>query len=54
LVDEIHLLLAPVAVGGGKDALPRDVRLDLELRAVRHFGNGTVHLSYQTNASPDR
>jgi dihydrofolate reductase len=54
LVDEIHLLLAPVAVGGGKKALPSDVRLDLELRDVHRFGNGTVHLSYQTNPSPDR
>jgi dihydrofolate reductase len=51
LVDEIHLFLAPVAVGGGKKALPGDVRLDLELRDVRRFGNGTVHLSYQTATS---
>jgi dihydrofolate reductase len=53
LVDEIDLFLAPVAVGAGKKALPRDVRLDLELRDVRRFGNGTVHLSYRTTtASP--
>jgi dihydrofolate reductase len=51
LVDEIQLFLAPVLVGGGKKALPDDVRLDLELLGERRFGNGTVHLHYQTTAS---
>ena len=31
LVDEYHLFLAPVLVGGGKRALPDGVRIDLEL-----------------------
>ncbi len=31
LVDEIHLLVTPVIVGGGKQALPEDVRIRLEL-----------------------
>ena len=48
LVDEIHLFLAPVVVGGGKKALPDDLRLDLELLSERRFGNGTVHLHYHT------
>ena len=48
LVDEIHLFLAPVVVGGGKKALPDDLRLDLELLDERRFGNGTVHLHYRT------
>jgi dihydrofolate reductase len=45
LVDEIALLLVPVAVGGGKPALP-DARLDLELREERRFRGGTVFLRY--------
>lgn len=31
LVDEVHLFLTPIAVGGGKRCLPADVRLELEL-----------------------
>jgi dihydrofolate reductase len=46
IVDEIHLYLAPVLVGGGKRALPDGVRLELELRSERRFDNGTVHLHY--------
>ena len=46
LVDEIHLFLAPVIVGGGTRALPDDVRADLRLVGQRSFGNGTVHLHY--------
>jgi dihydrofolate reductase len=48
LVDELHLLLAPVVVGGGKRALPDDVRLPLELVGERRFGSGFVHLHYRT------
>jgi dihydrofolate reductase len=48
LVDEFHLFLTPVAVGGGKKALPDRVRLKLELLDERRFGNGTVHLHYRT------
>ena len=46
LVDEVQLFLAPVIVGGGKQALPDDVRLDLELLDERRSGNGFVHLRY--------
>jgi dihydrofolate reductase len=46
LVDELHLLLAPVIVGGGKQCLPDDVRLRLELLDERRFENGVVHLHY--------
>ncbi|HEY8769763.1 MAG TPA: dihydrofolate reductase family protein [Thermoleophilaceae bacterium] len=49
LVDECHLFLSPVVVGGGKRALPDDVRLELELLDERHFGNGVVHLHYRTD-----
>ncbi len=48
LVDEFHLFVAPIVVGGGKQSLPDDVRLELELLGERHFGNGTVHLHYRT------
>jgi dihydrofolate reductase len=51
LVDECHLLLVPVAVGGGKPALPRNsLRIDLELLDERRFGNGTVYLRYGTRS----
>jgi dihydrofolate reductase len=49
LVDECHLFVAPVVVGGGKRGLPEDVRLDLELLDERRFGNGMVHLRYRVN-----
>jgi dihydrofolate reductase len=48
VVDEVHLFLAPIVVGGGKPSLPNDVRLRLELLDARRFGNGTVHLHYRT------
>ena len=53
LVDELHLFLAPVVVGGGTRSLPDGVRLDLELLDERRFGNGTVHLHYRTAVSSD-
>ncbi len=47
LVDECHLLLAPVTVGGGKPALPTDLRIDLELLDERRFDpSGVVYLRY--------
>ena len=48
LVDECHLFVAPIVVGGGKQFLPDDVRLKLELLDERRFGNGVVHLHYRT------
>jgi dihydrofolate reductase len=46
LVDECVLLLCPVLVGGGKTALPRGQRLDLELLDHRLFDNGVVYVRY--------
>ncbi len=46
LVDECVLLLCPVAVGGGKPALPRGVRLDLELLDHRRFANGVTYVRH--------
>jgi hypothetical protein len=34
-------------VGAGKQSLPDDVRLQLELMSERTFGNGMVHLRYR-------
>jgi dihydrofolate reductase len=50
LVDELHLFLSPIAVGGGKRSLPDNVQLKLELLDERRFGNGVVHLHYRTGA----
>ncbi|WP_243793904.1 dihydrofolate reductase family protein [Saccharopolyspora gloriosae] len=50
LVDECHLFIKPVLVGGGLRALPRGVRLDLDLRAERRFEDGTVHLRYDVRS----
>jgi len=50
LVDELHLFLSPVVVGGGKRSLPDNVHLKLELLDERRFGNGAVHLRYRVRA----
>jgi dihydrofolate reductase len=47
LVDECHLLLAPVVVGGGTRALPDGVRQDLELTDVHRFDSGVVFLRHR-------
>jgi dihydrofolate reductase len=46
LVDEVHLFVNPVVVGGGKPALPGGVHLLLELVDVRRFARGVVYLGY--------
>lgn len=46
LVDEIRLLLVPVAVGAGKPALPIRSHLCLKLLDRHSFGNGTTYLRY--------
>jgi dihydrofolate reductase len=47
LVDECHLLVHPVLVGGGKPAFPSDARIPLELVEERRFGNGVLYLRYR-------
>jgi dihydrofolate reductase len=49
LVDELHLFLSPIVVGGGNGSLPEGVRLQLELLGERRFGNGVVYLHYRTS-----
>lgn len=46
LVDELHLFLTPVVVGGGTPALPDHSRLTLDLLAERRFASGVVYLLY--------
>jgi dihydrofolate reductase len=50
LVDECHLFVTPILVGGGKQVFPDQIRLKLELLDERRFGNGVVHLRYGTRA----
>jgi dihydrofolate reductase len=47
LVDELRLFVTPVVVGGGNQALPDDVRVNLELIDERRFQSGVVHLHYR-------
>jgi dihydrofolate reductase len=47
LVDECHLFLHPIVVGGGTRALPDDVVVQLELIAEHRFGDGVVHVGYR-------
>jgi dihydrofolate reductase len=51
LVDECHLLLGPVLVGGGKRAVPAGVHAELELLDERRFRSGVVYLHYRVSAS---
>ena len=54
LIDECHLFIIPILVGGGKPALPDNVKLELELLAERRFRNGSVYLRYRTKQSMAR
>ena len=47
LVDECHLFITPVVIGGGTHWLPSHVRIPLELLDQRRFGNGVFHLHYR-------
>jgi len=47
LVDEYHLFVTPVVVGGGTFFLPEGVRAGLDLADERRFANGVVYLRYR-------
>jgi dihydrofolate reductase len=47
LVDECHVFLNPVMVGGGKPAFRAGLRRDLELLETRRFETGVIHLHYR-------
>ena len=49
LVDELHLFVTPIIVGGGTPWLPDGVRVKLELLDERRFGSGVVYLQYRTS-----
>jgi len=54
LVDECHLFLNPVVVGGGKPAFRAGLRRDLKLLETRRFGNGVIYMRYRVRgATPD-
>jgi dihydrofolate reductase len=46
LVDECHLFIYPVLLGGGKPALPRNARAEFQLVDERRFTN-VVYLRYR-------
>lgn len=54
LVDECHLFLCPIVVGGGKRALADGVRAQLQLLDEHRFANGVVHLRYRVLEVPNR
>ncbi|HEX3457286.1 MAG TPA: dihydrofolate reductase family protein [Candidatus Baltobacteraceae bacterium] len=47
LVDECHLFVHPVILGGGKPAFPAALRRNLELLETHRFGTGVAHLRYR-------
>ena len=49
LVDECHLFVCPIVVGGGKRALQDNLRAQLELLDERRFPNDVVHLHYRVS-----
>lgn len=48
LVDECHLFVTPIIVGGGAQAFPGRLRVRLDLQDERRFGDGIVYLRYRT------
>src|SRR5262249_50072317 len=50
LVDEYHLLVVPIMLGGGKQVLRRNGCIKLDLLDERRFANGMVYLRYHTQA----
>jgi dihydrofolate reductase len=51
LVDESHLFLHPVIVGGGKPAFRPALRRNLELLETRRFGTGVIYVRYRVRGS---
>jgi dihydrofolate reductase len=47
LVDEVHLFIWPIIVGGGKPALTAGLRFDLQLQEERRLAGGVVYLRYR-------
>jgi dihydrofolate reductase len=51
LVDELHLLLYPLAVGGGKRVLPDGVYATFRLLSAKPYPSGVVGLHYERQRS---
>lgn len=47
LVDEMHMFVTPVTVGGGTPAHPEHWNSKFEQVSVDHFASGVVHLQYR-------
>jgi dihydrofolate reductase len=47
LIDEYHLFVYPVALGGGRPFFADHTGIDLELLETRTFGNRVVYLRYR-------
>jgi len=47
LVDEYHLFVVPVIVGGGARALPAGAKAELEMVGESRFRKGAVYLRYE-------
>ncbi|MBD5654603.1 MAG: dihydrofolate reductase [Candidatus Eremiobacteraeota bacterium] len=54
LIDECHLFLYPIIVGGGKPAFRHGLRRNLELLETRRFGTGAIHLHYRVQDGSHR
>ena len=50
LVDEYHLLIAPIIAGGGNPYLPDRSSVRLELLDERRLENGIVHVRYRAKS----
>src|SRR4029079_13399621 len=50
LVDECHLFLNPLIVGGGKPGFRAALQRSLELLETRRFGAGVMYLRYRTRS----
>jgi dihydrofolate reductase len=48
LVDEVHLFVTPITVGGGTSAYPLHAHCTLELVSIDQLGGGVAHLHYRT------
>ena len=51
LVDELHLLLYPLTVGGGKRVLPEGVHATFRLTSATPYPTGVVGLHYERDRS---
>ena len=51
LVDQLHLLLYPLLLGGGKKLFPENVHQAFQLKSATPYPSGVVGLHYQRSAA---